>query len=112
MAGRGLSCATVDARRSRSKAIVRPKSMIGPFPSIATMPSTMDKLGRIVAVRSMIDCSMPLKCSRFFGHPYTAPGTVPKRFFMGARAWAPPHRHDADVRTRAAFHIGTRRSIR
>ena len=38
--------------------------------------------GRIVAARSTIAFWMPWKCRKFFGHPYTAPGTTPNRFFI------------------------------
>ncbi len=56
--------------------------MIGPSPSIPTMPSTIARPGRMVATRSTMELSMPRQCRMFFGQPYTAPGTTPKKFFM------------------------------
>ena len=49
---------------------------------IAVTASTMARCGRMVAVRSRIELGMPCICSGFLGQPYTAPGTVPNRFFM------------------------------
>ena len=49
---------------------------------MAVTASTIVKAGRTVATRSRIEASIPRMCRMFFGHPYTAPGTTPKKFFM------------------------------
>ena len=56
--------------------------MIGPSPSIAVIASTIVKCGFTVAFRSTIELSIPWRWRMFFGQPYTAPGTTPKKFFM------------------------------
>ncbi len=43
--------------------------MIGPSPSMPTMPSTMAKAGRTVALMSRIEGPMPAKWRTFFGQP-------------------------------------------
>ena len=56
--------------------------MIGPSPSMQTIPSTIVIVLGSEALISLIVCGMPLWCSTFFGQPYTPPGTTPKRFFI------------------------------
>ena len=55
---------------------------MGPSPCIPTMPSTTPRPGRVAAQRSRMDGSRPAWRRGVLGHPYTAPGAVPKRFFM------------------------------
>ena len=43
--------------------------MIGPSPSMPTMPSTIASVGRTAAAMSRIDSGMPRTWKTFFGQP-------------------------------------------
>jgi hypothetical protein len=47
----------------------RGRPMIGPSPSIAVTASTMEKWGRMVALRSRMEFSIPFTCRMFLGQP-------------------------------------------
>jgi hypothetical protein len=56
--------------------------MIGPSPSMPTIPSTIARCGRTVAVMSRIDPGMPAWCRTFFGQPVIAPRHHAEEFFI------------------------------
>ena len=66
----GASCVDRDkVLPHHERADLRARPMIGPSPSMPTMPSTIARPGLTVAARSTIEFSIPRKCSRFFGQP-------------------------------------------
>jgi len=69
MIRQAVASTAVGLRPMTSTPEVTGSPMMGPSPSMPTMPSTMAKAGRTVALMSRIEGSMPAKWSTFFGQP-------------------------------------------